>query len=81
METNHQEFATNEAFEKALKTWRGAGKQWILYSGMVAGKHVELKTYGHTYCQILRVNGANKHIPPMDCKVSVFNEAIKAALA
>lgn len=76
--TYDENFETNVEFEKNLKSWRGKG--WIFYRGYVAGKLIELKTFNHTYCQILRVNGANKRLPCMDCKVSEFNAAIKESL-
>jgi hypothetical protein len=76
--TYEQNFDTVEAFEKALKSWRGKG--WIFFSGLVADKVVALKTYNHTYLQILRVDGVSKSLSPMDCKVSTFNAAVRAAL-
>ncbi len=79
--TIETDFATKDAFTAALKSWRLKGKAWIFYSGRVCGAHVELKTYGHTYLQIFRINGANQHLSPMDCKVKDFDAAIAKGLA
>jgi len=75
MATYSQDFVSFSDFKNALKSWRGKG--WIFYSGNVVGKHVELKTYNHTYMQIFRVNGRNCHLSAMDCKVSEFNNALE----
>jgi hypothetical protein len=69
-----QDFTTFDEFAKALKRWRGSG--WIFFSGQVEGRYVELKTWNHTYMQIYRLDGANQHLSPIDCKVSAFNLAI-----
>ena len=80
MQPIEQNFETIATFMKALKVWRGNGKSWLAYRGQVCGKLVELKTYGHTYLQIFRVDSANKTLPPMDCKVGQFNAAILKGL-
>jgi hypothetical protein len=77
--TYEQDFDDFTGFAKALKAWRGSG--WIFFRGKVTGRQVELKTYNHTYVQIYRIDGANQHLPGMDCKVSDFNAAIAKPFA
>jgi hypothetical protein len=53
--------------------------KWIFYAGTVAGRNVELKTYGASYLQIFRIDGIRQELPAMDCKVSVWKNAILSA--
>ena len=77
--TYEQDFSTFEAFAKAVKLWRGHG--WVFYSGTVAGRKVQLKTYNHTYMQIYRIDGLNAHLSPMDCTVGAFSAALALPFA
>ena len=74
----NQNHATVADFVKELDAERRAtgNKKWIFASCTVAGRKVELKTYGHTYLQIYRVDGRNQELPPMDCKVATWKAAI-----
>lgn len=77
--TLNDTYQTGEQFLAALnEARRGRNGQWILFSGTVAGRSVQLKSYGASYLQIYRVDGANQRLPPMDCKVSQWKEAVLA---
>lgn len=53
-----QDFETAEAFVADLNKARLANpQQWLVYAGRVAGRTVEMKTFGHGDLQILRVDG------------------------
>lgn len=76
-----QNFDTGESFTKALNAARLANRQkWITYTGTVAGKRVEVKTYDTGYLQILRVDGVC-HGGPMDMKVGAWKAHIERAIA
>jgi hypothetical protein len=55
-------------------------KQWLTYRGSVAGKLVEIKTYGATYLQIFRIDGINQKLPCIDCTISEWKNAITRAV-
>lgn len=67
------------SFLKALKPLR-QGSKWIMWQGTIGGRDVALKTFKHSYLQILKVDGSNKAVSPIDCNVSVFEEAIRKSL-
>lgn len=74
-----QDHTTVDEFFGALNRTRLAHPQkWIFFDGMVAGKHVELKTFGASYLQIYRIDGISQVMPGMDCKVSLWKSAILA---
>lgn len=75
-----QDFKTAAEFTAALNKARLANKQkWITYSGMVAGRKVEIKTFDTGHLQILRVDGIN-HWAGMDLKVSAWKKTIEDAI-
>ncbi len=73
-------YPTAAAFVADLNKARLANRQrWIVYTGMVQGVEVEMKTYDTGYLQILRVNGLN--IPGvMDMKPTAWKAHILEAI-
>lgn len=76
----NKNFDSPSEFVKELNKARLANRgKWIVYSGIVKGKTVAIKTYDHTYLQIFRVNGIN-HGGSMDKPVGVWKKTIEEAL-
>ena len=76
-----QDFATSAEFVKALNAARLQHKdRWITYVGTVAGKRVEIKTFGTYNLQVLRVNGL-KHYTSSDMTATQWKNTIAAAIA
>lgn len=75
-----REFATSGEFIAALNKHRLAHKgKWLAFAGTVAGKRVEVKTFGHSYLQILNVDGI-RHGGAMDLNVGGWKAVIEGAL-
>ncbi len=76
-----QTFADADSFVAAINKARLAvGKAWFTFVGTVNGKSVAMKSYGHTYLQILKVDGLD-NAPPMDTNVGDWKAAIRKAVA
>ena len=73
-------YAKSKEFVNDLNKARLENKQqWIVYTGMVAGQDVRIKTFDTGYLQILEVDGV-KHWAPMDMKVGAWKLAITEAI-
>lgn len=74
---------TIEEFTAGVKRLRLAGgnKRWFFMSETVEGCRVDLKSYGHTYLQIFRINEIDYAGGlGMDCKVKKFESYIRESL-
>ena len=73
-------YAKSSEFVNELNKARLANKQkWIVYTGTVSNKNVEIKTFDTGYLQILRVDGIN-HGGAMDINVGKWKQAIMKAI-
>lgn len=63
-----------DAISKARK--ESKNQKWIFVQANVGTRCVEVKTFGHTYLQIYRIDGKQQELPPMDCNVGKFNAAL-----
>lgn len=56
-----RDFEKGWDFVQALNAARRENpQQWIVYAGQVAGRKVEIKTFGHGDLQIARVDGQDR---------------------
>lgn len=68
-----------ENFIKEISSLRKENKnKWYYYSGVVAGKRIELKAY-NLYLQIYRVDNVNYGRSCEVSSVKEFNEILKSA--
>jgi putative heme degradation protein len=73
-----QNFDSAKEFMNAFNKARKANpKQWLTYTGTVAGVKVEIKTFDHTDLQIVRINGLQRCPKQYDMNVTQWREQIE----